>query len=170
MNVLFHVATAVGLTVALTDTAKVKTVKDTIIPACGGLVSGMLIHGVIDYLPHTYPLGAKVDMVISSLLIIIMLSVVNKRYILVLSAIILGCILPDLIDLLPPMLNKYLGFQLSVGSQVFPWHTPEYSGSIFVGKSVASDINHIAVLLITVIVCWCRKEDLMKLFFKKDKA
>ncbi|MBB4035029.1 hypothetical protein GGR21_000918 [Dysgonomonas hofstadii] len=166
MNVIFHVATAISLTIALTDTNKIKTVKDTIIPACGGLISGVFAHGIIDYLPHTYPLSAKPDIIISFLLIAAMLVIANKQYILILSFTIFGCVLPDLVDLLPPMMNKYLGFQISVNEKIFPWHMPEYSGSIFAGKSLASDINHIAVLLITVMICWCRRSDFSNIFIR----
>ncbi len=120
MNVIFHVATAISLTIALTDTNKIKTVKDTIIPACGGLISGVFAHGIIDYLPHTYPLSAKPDIIISFLLIAAMLVIANKQYILILSFTIFGCVLPDLVDLLPPMMNKYLGFQISVNEKIFP--------------------------------------------------
>ena len=170
MNVFFHVATAVGLTVALTDTNRIKTVKDSVVPACLGFVSGILVHGIIDYLPHTYPFSAKSDVVISFLMIAIFLFIAKKKYRLILLSSIIGCIFPDLVDLLPPMLNKYLGFHIFVTDKVFLWHTPAYSGSIFTGTSIASDINHIAVLFITIVVCWCRKADFVDIFGKKSRG
>jgi len=164
MNVIFHVTTAIGLAVALTDTTRIRDAKDTIIPAVSAFVSGIFIHGVIDYLPHTYPFSAKLDIIISFLFIVIILVIVKKKYLSIMGLAFWGCILPDIIDLLPPMINKYLGFQLTVNDKIFPWHTHEYSGSIFIGTSIASDINHIAVVLITAMVCWCRRNDFMSFF------
>ncbi len=167
MNVIFHVTTAVGLTVALADTLKVKTIKDSFIPAICAFGCGVIVHGILDYLPHTYPFSAKSDMLISLIMIGIILYLSHKKYLLIILSAILGCILPDLIDLLPPMLNKYIGLNIPVDDKLFPWHAPEYSGSIFTGTSNASDINHITVILITGAICWCRRTDFENIFIRK---
>jgi len=170
MNVFFHVATAVGIAVSFTDTNKIKRGKDTVIPACCAFISGIFIHRILDYIPHTYPFSAKTDVIISLFLIAVMLALANRKCIIILIFAILGCTLPDLIDLLPSIVNKYMNLNIPVTEKIFPWHSPLYSGSIFTGTSTASDINHIGILLIIAMICWCRKTDFINIFNRKNKV
>ncbi len=165
MNVLFHVTTAVGVAVVLTDTTKIKSVKESITPAFFAFVCGVVIHGILDYMPHTYPFNAKLDAILGLLIMCIAVFISTRKYILIVSLAFLGSIFPDLIDLMPSILNRYLGLNISFyQDKLFPWHWSEYSGSIFIGKNIVSDINHILVVLLTAIICWCRRTDFKNIF------
>lgn len=169
MNVFFHVTTAIGIVAIVTDTNKIQSARDTIIPALSGFLMGLVIHGVLDYMPHCYPFAAKVDMIISLLIIIIAFVLANKKYYLIWLFSFLGSVFPDIIDLLPSILDKYLNLNLSISEKVFPWHWNEYSGSIFTGQDTVSDINHLLVIVVTFVVCWCRRSDLKQMFMKEKR-
>ena len=166
MNVIFHVTTALGVAAVLTDTFNIKSVKESFIPASFAFISGVIIHGILDYLPHTYPLSAKVDTVLGLLIIVGVTFLSNRKYTLIVGLAFLGSIFPDLVDLLPSVADKYLGLDITNHTKVFPWHWKEYSGSIFNGNDRVSDINHILVLALTAIVCWFRRRDLKKILSK----
>lgn len=166
MNIFFHVATVVGVTATLTDTNRIGSGKDSFKTGLLSMFCSCIVHGILDYLPHTYPLSPKLDIAISLIIIFILVWKANKQYRIIVSLAILGSILPDLIDLLPSILEKYIGLSLPVYDKVFPWHRTEYSGSIFGKSDVVSDINHILVLIIICIVCWCRRTDLKQIFYK----
>lgn len=167
MNIFFHIVTAVGATAALADTNRIESSKDSLKIGILSMFCSCIIHGIIDYIPHTYPFSPKIDVAISLMLIIILIWRANKKYRVILSLSILGSILPDLIDLLPSIFQKYTGVSLPAYGKVFPWHWPGYSGSIFGKSDNVSDINHILVLGLTFIICWCRRTDLKRMFYKK---
>ncbi|GHV38255.1 hypothetical protein FACS1894179_01360 [Bacteroidia bacterium] len=166
MNIFFHVATAVGVTATLTDTNRIESGKDSYKTGLLSMFCSCIIHGILDYIPHTYPLSSKLDVAISLIIIIILVWKANKPYRTIVSLAILGSILPDLIDLLPSISAKYTRLSLPVYDKVFPWHWSEYSGSIFGKSDTVSDINHILVLTVICVVCWCRRTDLKQVFLK----
>ncbi|MDR2956429.1 MAG: hypothetical protein LBV43_15255 [Prevotella sp.] len=167
MNILFHLVTSVGVTVIVTDTTGICKVREGIIPGICAFSAGLIIHGILDYLPHTYPFSATVDVFLSLLVVAALIISSKPKYWLIICLAMLGSVFPDVIDLLPSILNKYLTFDLPVGNKIFPWHWADYSGSIFIGKSIASDINHFSVLIITIIVCYCRRKDFIEIFIKR---
>lgn len=164
MNVFFHVVTGIGIAVAVTDTERLNKIKDSFIPAFCALLLGIVAHGVLDYLPHTYPFSTMLDVLISVPIIGLCIVKAKRKYRLILITAFLGCILPDLVDLLPSILHKYWGFRLPAYDTVFLFHMKEYSGSIFKGESFSSDINHISVIMATAILIWCRKRDFLNIF------
>jgi hypothetical protein len=65
MNVLFHTISAVGVVAMVTDTDIVKQgnssgVKMTSLIA---FLSAVFFHGVLDYMPHCYPVPSKWDVI-----------------------------------------------------------------------------------------------------------
>ncbi|WP_029905900.1 hypothetical protein [Prevotella sp. 10(H)] len=166
MNVIFHVATGVGAVATLVSIPNMQTAKGRILYGGCAFVAGVIIHGILDYLPHCYPLSAKVDAGISLLLIAAFIYFIKSGYRLFAFLSFAGCIFPDIVDLLPSILNKYLNLDIPLSDKIFPWHYPDYSGSIFIGKSIASDINHVMVVLLVAIICWCRRTDIKSLFIK----
>lgn len=171
MNVFFHVSTAIGVAVVLTDTTKIKSVKASIIPALFAFGCGVIIHGILDYLPHGYPFNAKPDAILGLLIISITTFLSAKKYRLIVGAAFLGSIFPDLLDLLPSIVNKYSGLSIFVNEyKFFPWHWKEYSGSIFTaGMDPVSALNHLMVILLTVITCWFRRTDMKRMFTANRK-
>lgn len=103
------------------------------------------MHGLLDYLPHAYPINSVVDVVLSLALISIMLLLTERGRWLLLGVCFIGAIFPDLVDLGPAIVNIRLGWSLPV-FKIFPWHWREYSGSIYDGsRGVESFLYHLIV-------------------------
>ena len=167
MNVVFHIVAGVTAAVLVTDTSQVR--KDAnyqkILPiALFGFVIGVISHGVLDYTPHCYPVNSKIDILLGLMSIFVLLWMSKGRYKWVFLGALLGCIFPDLVDLLPAMLNKSLSLGLPEYDKFFPWHWKQYSGSIYTGECRVSFINHSLVLFLSCLLLWCRRRDLKVLF------
>jgi len=172
MNALFHTATAIGVAVMLTDTKKMElttSAKPITITSIFAFIVGIISHAALDYIPHCYPINSKLDVILGSLLIGIMLWFANKKYRLILALSFLGCIFPDLIDLLPSIINKQFGLNMPTTNKIFPWHFPSYSGSIYNNNCSASTINQTLLICTICIVCWFRQTDFKVMFAKKLK-
>ncbi len=148
MNVTLHVlgslATASVLSLKTSD--KIFNIRKFTI----GFITGILIHGVLDYLPHSYPFSSKFDIIFALILFTVGFLVTQKQNRLLVLVCFAGAIFPDVIDLGGEIANKYLGIPVPYLSfNIFPWHWKEYSGSIYDGnKQLESNILHISFLLI----------------------
>lgn len=170
MNVLFHTTTAISVAVLLTDTKRIEqssTSKTVIWTSILAFTIGLISHGALDYIPHCYPINSKLDAVAGLTMILTTTWLTNKKYRLIMGLSFLGSIFPDLIDLSPGIINKQLGLHLPIIDKIFPWHLPEYSGSIYDNNCNISTFNHVLLLLTISIICWCRQTDL-KTMFKKN--
>ena len=150
MNVTFHTlagfATAALLSSRLksADSPRLFTPPDLPFLAVG-FAAGVLIHGLLDYLPHAYPIKSAVDVLLSLALFPVMLLLAGRRRWLLLGVCFLGGIFPDLVDLGPAIVNKRLGWSLPM-VKIFPWHWREYSGSIYDGsRSGESFLYHLII-------------------------
>lgn len=151
MNVTFHalgsIATAAVLSLNLIEKRNsVSAFKKYAV----GFTVGILIHGVLDFLPHNYPIASKLDVIFALFILILSLFLTqNQNRFLVLSCFS-GAIFPDVIDLSAGIINKHFKIPIpQFDFKVFPWHWKEYSGSIYDGsRFIASTIYHISVLLI----------------------
>ncbi|AFM02787.1 hypothetical protein Fleli_0300 [Bernardetia litoralis DSM 6794] len=59
MNVIFHTTTAISVAVLLTDTKIIEqstTCKHVIWTSVLAFTIGLISHGVLDYIPHCYPI------------------------------------------------------------------------------------------------------------------
>jgi hypothetical protein len=109
-------------------------------------------HGVLDALPHYYPLQSWEDAAVSLVLVggwcLLVPRWMRGRLLLVCVA----ALLPDIIDHVPDDLRKRLGLPLPVLPNLFPWHWPAGQAS-WPGRSgpkwVISVVNH----LIVVVFC-----------------
>lgn len=162
MNVLFHTVSAVGVVAMVTDASVIKSgiSRSAMIVAAVALLSAVFFHGVLDYLPHCYPVHSRWDVIIGFCITVAGILVVRRPYRLIVSSAFAGCILPDIIDLLPSILNKYLGWQLPVTQQFFPWHWTENSGSIYNGNCETPFINHWSVVIFVFLIVYARRRDL----------
>ena len=158
-----HVATAIGVTVAITDTTEFKPKKSYWI-AFAAFIIGIGMHGVLDYVPHCYPINSKVDAIVGLLVILVMIFLSKSQYKPIVASSLLGNIFPDIFDLSPQIIHKYLSVDLHVSKKIFPWHWHIYSGSIYDENSQVSTMNHCIVLLIVVCVCGFRYQDFRKIF------
>ncbi len=170
MNVLFHTITAISVSVLLTDTKRIEQSTTSIIIVTTSISTfalGIISHGVLDYIPHCYPLNSKLDVIISLTLILATLWMTNKKYRLIMALSFIGCIFPDLVDLSPNIINKQFALHLPIIEKIFPWHLHQYSGSIYSGDCNNSTLNHVLLLSTVFIICWFRKTD-FKAMFKKS--
>ena len=171
MNVIFHTTTAISVAVLLTDTKRIEQLtisKSVIWTSMLAFTVGLISHGVLDYIPHCYPINSKIDAIAGLTMILLITWLTNKKYRLIMGLSFLGCIFPDLVDLLPSIINKQLGLSLPIIDQVFPWHLHDYSGSIYNENCNNSTLNHVLLLLTVCIICWCRRTDLKRIFRKDD--
>lgn len=162
MNVVFHTVSAVGVVAIVTDTSIIKAAntRTKIALAAMALFSAIFFHGVLDYMPHCYPVDSKWDVLAGLCIMISGFALVRKNYRLIVAAAFVGCILPDLIDLLPAILNKYLGWQLPLAPKLFPWHWKENSGSVYIGNCSTSSINHWSLIVFVLLIVHARRRDL----------
>lgn len=146
MNVLFHLAAGFGIALAICNEA----VKPKIWGAAAtGAFIAFVSHALLDYTPHCYPINSKIDVIGGFILLLALVLFARKEYRLIMFATLSGAILPDLIDLLPAILNQQFNLGLPVYTKIFPWHWKTYSGSIYNGSCNASHIN-IAMICISV--------------------
>lgn len=162
MNVLFHVAVGAGI-IANSSRTTLETNKDKCLKMLSGFVLGIISHGVLDYVPHCYPINSKIDVIISLSIILIGVYVVKSEWKPVVALILLGSILPDLIDLSPGIINSLLKLNLPVFDHIFPWHYHDYSGSIYSSECSVSLFNHILTIVFCVLMFWINKASLKTL-------
>ena len=168
MNVLIHIATGFGIAVAVTNTGKIKSKKEIIITSALGLFVATVSHGLLDYTPHCYPINSKVDFIGGLLLLILLTFFCVKRFRLIMFCCLIGSVLPDIIDLLPSILNGQLGFELPVYDKIFPWHQREFSGSMYTSDCFVSNVNIGLILLSVIGILILRKIDLMGFYNKQS--
>lgn len=168
MNVTFHTIAAIGVTAALVDSQseKLEPAQKKIAIILVSLIAGVISHGILDYIPHCYPIPSKIDVVAGAAIIFFATYMSNRYYQPLIFSVLIGSILPDIVDLLPNILNKYLNMSISTHSKLFPWHWKIYSGSIYNGDCNVSNLNHIIIIISTLIICAMRKKDIKKIFSK----
>ncbi len=168
MNILFHLTTGIAIITTLADTEQLE--KEPLIQTfkvgISAFIIGIISHGALDYIPHCYPISSKVDVSIGFLLLLFCIWKVRNRYKIVVSFALLGCIFPDLLDLAPALINKYLGLELPIFNKIFPWHFHEYSGSIYTENCTVSTINHSLVVLTSCLIILFRWNDFRNIFIK----
>ncbi len=170
MNILFHTTTAVGIIATANNTSSFQQNSLTLSKQIQhGLICfsiGVISHGALDYIPHCYPIPSRIDVVLGSLMIVVFTFLAKEEYRIIVAASFLGSIFPDVVDLMPSMLNKYLNLNLPIIEKIFPWHYHEYSGSIYSGDCFISNINHFLVVFTVAIICYWRLYDLKRGFIK----
>lgn len=129
-----------------------------------GFVVGILVHGVLDFLPHQYPLPSKIDVVLASLLLPLFLLISQKQNFFLILACFAGSVFPDVIDLGPVIVDKYLHISLpQLSFRMFPWHLKEYSGSIYDGSRLfESNLYHILFSLICFSLIYAYRKNIFK--------
>jgi hypothetical protein len=109
-------------------------------------------HGIIDALPHYYPLAPWEDATASLVLVAVWCALVPRWMRKPLLLVCVAALLPDIVDHLSDDLRKHLGLPLPVLPNLFPWHWPEGSGS-WRGRSgpnwIVSVVNH------AIVVAFC---------------
>ncbi len=189
MNVLFHLATGFGIALAVCpDNVELREPQppnylqskgssegtlhsnrktNSRITAIAGTFIAFVAHGLLDYAPHCYPINSKADFIIGFLLLISLSFFAKGNYKTIVFCTLLGSVLPDIIDLLPSILNSQLGIKLPVYEKLFPWHWKRYSGSIYNGDCSTSNIN-IALIVLSVLLIVVSKFELVKRMYFRN--
>lgn len=169
MNVFFHTISGIGLTVfAITPKDNTITTKVSNLNLFIVFALSLIFHGFLDYIPHCYPLNSKLDIIFSLMLIVLIFFLINRKYKPLVFYSFLGSIFPDLIDLSPQILSKYLNITFLNHTFVFPWHWQKYSGSIFNSDCTISNINHLLLVSFILCILIIEKEKLKELFNKNQ--
>lgn len=169
MNVIFHTSTAIALaTLAATTNPSKKLIspKSKTIRCIGVFFMGIAAHAVLDYAPHCYPINSKVDVILSSIIILASIFLASKNYRLILAFSVFGNIFPDIVDLSPAIINKQLGLKLPIFENFFPWHWREFSGSIYTNSCRLSSIIHISLAFVLLCIFYFNRISLYHIFRK----
>jgi hypothetical protein len=162
MNVIFHAlgSFATAAVLCLKPNEEIWNLPKLAV----GFFAGILIHGILDSLPHQYPLYSKFDVIFALVLLAIMFSLAQKQNRLLILACFGGAIFPDVVDLSAGIANKHLGIAIPQFSfKMFPWHWKEFSGSIYDGsRRVESNIYHIIVLLTFSVLTFAYRKRLFR--------
>jgi hypothetical protein len=170
MNVIFHTTTAIGVTVLLTDTVRLgdkPTLQQVIPTGIYAFSIGIISHGILDFIPHCYPINSKVDAISGLLMILMTIWQTNTHFRVITGLACLGAIFPDIVDLGPKIINKQLNLGLTLPDAIFPWHWHTYSGSIYTQTCSVSTLNHLLLVLTVGVIIWIRRTDLKVLFKKR---
>ena len=164
MNVIFHtlasVATAAVLSTQLKEKKLINSTGLTILVI--GFTTGILLHGLLDWMPHQYPLPSVLDVVVSLILFSIIFMLAHNEARWILFACFLGAIFPDLVDLGPAILNRQMQLHLPT-VKAFPWHWKEFSGSIYDGSQRwLSLANHMLVAGVSGWLIFRYRQSLMR--------
>lgn len=169
MNVLFHAAISIGISAAVANPKTIEEgnnfnkLKFIIILFCLGVFS----HGVLDIIPHCYPINSKIDFLISSFLICVIIFLTKKEYRILIAFSFLGSLFPDIVDLSVPILNKYANLNLQVHVNYFPWHWKIYSGSIYISDCTNSTIYQAILVIGVILICYLNRSNIIGLV-KRD--
>jgi hypothetical protein len=90
----------------------------------------VLSHGILDALPHYYPLPSAVDVAVSLALVAGGLAAFPRGRRWWLLAVCLAAVLPDIIDHVPDDLHRHVSPSIPVPPNLFPWHWLTGSGSL----------------------------------------
>src|SRR5262245_21600865 len=164
MNVTFHTLTSLAIAAflgsKLKGTDEPRSFVPSDVPALAiGFLGGVLVHGLLDYTPHSYPIESAVDVALGLALFFVILLLTSSRQWLLLCLCFLGSIFPDLVDLGPPIVNKYVGWSLPT-VKVFPWHSWPYSGSIYdSSRGAESLLYHLLVVGTSLALLWAFRSE-----------
>ena len=90
-------------------------------------VAAVASHGWLDWLRHSYPVSSRLDVLLALALSFGWLALVQPKLRLLFATALSASFLPDLVDHLPRLLH--IATPLPVPT--FPWHAPEWSGSLY---------------------------------------
>ena len=114
MNLVFHTLFSISTSSMCAKKAEEdnKSLQYIVIGFTGNIIG----HGIMDLIPHNYPLTTITDVVISFIIFLISIAFIKKKCLSAVSLCFLGGILPDLID------KGLLSIIGANNLKVFPWH------------------------------------------------
>lgn len=159
MNVTFHVLTGISVAAVLCPRKQEVTGKALLV----GLGATIPLHGLLDFVPHSYPIKSSFDVIVALLLFGTALLLAKPHLYLLIATCFVGSVLPDLVDLTPGILHRHVGLSLPE-ARIFPWHWRQYSGSIYNGsRGIESAAFHLLVVATATFSLWWRRDRFTKL-------
>lgn len=136
MNVIFHALAGGAIAHVAFRIAKPSGV------ALGSVaVAAVASHGLLDWLRHGYPIPSRLDVVLALVLSAAWLGLVHAQLRLLFATALAASFLPDLVDHLPRLLH----FATPLPVPTFPWHSPEWSGSLYPICEIRTGSNLVAL-------------------------
>jgi len=130
---------AVGITTA---TLLEKSKKKRLLTV--SFILNVLLHGVLDLLPHSHPINSYLDIAIA-LLLFSLIFFTDKKYRKLFALCYVGSILPDIIDL-------GIFRVLPVGNfKIFPWHFKAVFDLL--DRTYSSGFVNMAANIIVILTC-----------------
>lgn len=161
MNVLLHALTGVAIAHAAVRLANVRDQKPSTAVVASAALAGVLSHGLLDWLRHSYPVPSRMDVVLALTLSVAWLLSIRRLLLPLFALALTASFLPDVIDHLPRLLHV----TSPLPTPLFPWHAPEWSGSLYPATTIragsrlvalelgdnraASLANHVGVILMS---------------------
>ena len=119
MNGIFHTLSSVAIVVMVADVSKPLAKMEVCSKMALAFTLGIIVHGILDYIPHRYPFNSKIDVIVSLAFILFLIFKAKRRYRGIVIASIFGCIFPDILDLSSGIFNKYLHLHLPIIQKIF---------------------------------------------------
>jgi len=145
---------AVGISTSLLFYKKVNAapykVKSYVFP----FFSNVVLHGVMDIIPHSHLIPSIPDMLIALLIPALLIPFIKRKYLILVLTCYLGSIFPDLIDL---GVFRLLGLGTF---RIFPWHLVEvyfFLDAIYTNHFVNVLFDIMAATACFALVFWKRK-------------
>jgi len=113
MNLIFH--TVLSVSTSLIFAKKIVKTDKSIKYLGLGFISNIIMHGVMDLVPHNYPVTTMADISISFTFFLLSIIFVRREFLTPVFFCFLGGVLPDLID-------KGFFRVLRINIKLFPWH------------------------------------------------
>lgn len=165
MNILFHNIT--GYCIAITSlhvAAKddVYSKKQYIIPIV--FLLGIISHGILDIIPHCYPINSIFDAIFGLAMIIGLSILARPAFRTIIAGALIGSIVPDIIDHSAGIFKNHMGISINYSLKLFPWHWAKYSGSIYNGNCLKSAIYHSILIAVCIITLWITRGTIIKIY------
>lgn len=112
-----------------------------------GIIVNILLHGVLDLIPHNYPISLMNDIILVLCLSIFSIIFIKKKYRILTLSCICGSILPDIID------KFIVKIVLNSKNYLFPWHDSEVVNKFYkiYIKFISVEYYGLMNILITLI-------------------
>jgi hypothetical protein len=130
-----------------------------------GFATSVLLHGVMDVTPHSYPISSPLDVALGLAIAASALFLARQAVRPLLVACCLGSVFPDLVDLAPAIINRHTGLSLPT-PEFFSWHWRTYSGSMYGGsRNIESWLYHLMVVVIAASSIYILRRRLFRFSF-----
>lgn len=147
MNITYHTMVGIASSSVIAKKYNKKSNNNLLKVIIIGIIVNILLHGVLDLIPHNYPISLMSDIILVLFLSILSIIFIKKKYRILTLSCICGSILPDIID------KFILKIVLNSNTYLFPWHNSEIVNKFYqiYIKFISVEYYGVMNILITVI-------------------